>query len=156
MSATLEFRLTGGAANSDPNASLGGVMSSNQISGTALNNLFDNINPSEAGAGDIEYRAIDIYNSGDQTAEAITLWIDTPTASEDTQIEIGLDSTTQSIGDEGSAPSAVSFSQPLPGSTMSVNDVAAGSAQRVWIKRTVSAGAKNHANDLCGISVQYA
>jgi len=60
MAATLEFRLTGGSSNSDPDQSLGGVTSSNEISSTAMNNLFDNVTPTEASSGDVEYRAIDI------------------------------------------------------------------------------------------------
>jgi len=47
--------LTGGAGNSDPNASPGGEMSANQISGTPMNNLFDNVTADEAAAGDVEY-----------------------------------------------------------------------------------------------------
>lgn len=155
-SANLVFRLTGGASNSDPDASLGGVMSSEEVSATAMNNLFDNVEPSEASAGDTEYRAIDIYNDGDAAAEAIDLWIDTQTASPDTSIEVALDATTQSIGDEGSAPSGVSFSAPTSGSPLSVGDIAALSSQRLWIKRIVSASADNHANDLCGLTVRYA
>lgn len=56
MAATLVFRLTGGASNSDPDASLGGVMSNTEISGTALNNLFDDVSPDEATSGSTEYR----------------------------------------------------------------------------------------------------
>jgi len=68
MAAVLELRLTGGADNDDPDASLGGVASSEEVSGTPLNNLFDDITPAEAEAGCTEYRAISIYNSGDASA----------------------------------------------------------------------------------------
>jgi len=156
MAASLQFRLTGGASNSDPDASLGGVGSSNQVSGTALNNLFDNVEPAEAIAGDVEYRAIDLYNAGDATAVVVKIWIDTESTSSYTQFDIGLDSTTQTIGAEGSAPSGVSFSHPLSGSKLSISDIAASGAQRVWIRRTVTAGAPNLANDTFGITVEYA
>ncbi len=52
---SLQILLTGGAGNSDPNASPGGEMSANQISGTPMNNLFDNVTADEAAAGDVEY-----------------------------------------------------------------------------------------------------
>lgn len=159
MAASLEFRLTGGAANSDPDASLGGDMSSTEISGTALNNLFDDVDETEASAGDIEYRAIDIYNSGDANAEDVTLWIDDETDSGDTQIDVGLDAGTQSIANEDTAPSSptITFSHPTSeGSPLSIGMIANGSAQRVWVRRTVGSSAGNHANDLCGITVRFA
>ncbi len=52
MAADLIFTLTGGASNSDPDASLGGVGSSQELSGTPLNNLFDNVEPDEATSGE--------------------------------------------------------------------------------------------------------
>lgn len=158
MAAVLEWRLTGGAANSDPDASLGGDMSSEQVSGTALNNLFDNVTPAEATAGDVEYRAIDLYNSGDATATAIELWISTETGSGDSIIAIAEDSGTQSVEDEDTAPSAptLSFSHPLTGSKESISDINASAAQRIWLRRTISAAATNYTNDTVTITVNYA
>ena len=156
MAASLEFRLTGGASNTDPDLSLGGVMSSQQISATPLNNLFDNVEPSEASSGDVEYRAIDIYNSGDAAAILVELYIDDAPDSPSVTIAVALDSTTQTTADEDTAPSGVSFSVPVEASKLSISDIASGGSQRVWIRRTVAASATNHANDTCGITVQYA
>lgn len=158
MAAVLELRLTGGAANADPNLSLGGTMSSNQVAAGPLNNLFDNVAYAEASAGDVEYRAIDIYNSGDATAKVVELWIDSETPSTDSIIAVGLDSGTQSIPNEDTAPNSpvITFSHPLVGSKMSISDIANGSAQRLWIRRTISSSATNYADDLCGITIQYA
>jgi hypothetical protein len=158
MAAVLEWRLTGGAGNSDPNASLGGVMSSTQVSGTALNNLFDNVDADEASAGDVEYRAIDLYNSGDAAALAVELWISTETGSTDSIIAIGEDAGTQSIANEDTAPSAptITFSHPLVGSKESIADISNGSAQRIWLRRTISSSASNYTNDTVTITVNYA
>lgn len=158
MSASLQFRLTGGASNSDPNASLGGVASTVQISGTPLNNLFDNVAAAEAVAGDVEYRALSLHNAGDATATAVKIWIDSDTTSPNTEIDLALDSGTQSIANENTAPSspALTFSHPNSGAKLSISDIAAGGAQRVWIKRTVTAGAGNLANDSTTIKVEYA
>lgn len=159
MAASLQLRLTGGASNSDPNASLGGVMSSNQVSATALNNLFDNVSPAEASAGDTEYRAFDIYNNGDATATSITLWFDTQTPSTSTVVACGVDATaTQTLAGEGSAPSSptVTFTEPTSGSPLSLTDIAASAARRIFVRRTVTAGAGNLANDQFGITIQYA
>lgn len=157
MSADLVFKLTGGAANSDPDASLGGTGSSVTMSGTALNNLFDNVQPSEASSGDTEYRAVDIYNEGDEAAEAITFWL-TDTTNTESLIEAALDAGTQSIVNESTAPSspALSFTGPTEAGPLTVSDIAVGGRQRVWIKRTISAGADNIANDTGTLSVRYA
>jgi hypothetical protein len=158
MAASLQLRLTGGGSNSDPNASLGGTASSNQVSGTPLNNLFDNVSPGEASAGRTEYRAISIHNAGDATATSITLWFDTQTPSASTVVACGIDSGTQSVGAENTAPSAptITFTEPTSGSPLSVSDINAGAAARLWIRRTVSPGAGNYANDQFGLTIQYA
>jgi hypothetical protein len=158
MAASLQFRLTGGASNSDPALSLGGVASSTQLSGTPLNNLFDNVSSAEAAAGDVEYRAISLYNAGDASATAVKIWISSDTTSASTEIDIALDSGTQSVADENTAPSSptLTFSHPAVGSKLSVSDISASGAQRVWIRRTVTAGAGNLSADSGTISVEYA
>ena len=55
---SLKLYLSGGAANSDPDASLGGAKSSVAVSSSSLNNIFDDVTGTEAGAGDVEYRCI--------------------------------------------------------------------------------------------------
>ena len=156
MAATLEMRLTGGATNTDPDASLGGTMSSSAVSSTALNNLFDNVTPSERSAGSVEYRAVDIYNSGGDAATAVEMYMSTETSNSDTQLDFGLDSTTQTITNETTAPSSVTFAHYTSSSKLSISDIAASGAQRVWIRRTVTAGATNDANDQGTIAVDYA
>lgn len=156
MAASLQLFLTGGAGNSDPNASLGGVRSSTQVSATPMNNLFDNVTPAEASAGDIEYRAIDIYNNGDAAAESIQAYLDPETTSEDTEIDLGLDSTTQTVANENTAPTGVTFAHYTSSSKLSISNIAAGSAQRLWLRRTVSSGAGNLANDSCTLKIDFA
>lgn len=156
MAASIQFFLTGGAGNSDPNASLGGVKSNTQISGTALNNLFDNVSSAEAAAGDAEYRAIDLHNAGDAAAQSVKMYIDPDTTSPKTELDLGLEAGTQTIPDESSAPSGVSFAHYTPSSKLSISDIAIGATQRVWLKRSVAAGAANLNNDGTTIKVEYA
>lgn len=158
MAAVLELHLTGGAANSDPDASLGGVTSGVQLSATALNNLFDNVDPDERTAGDVEYRAIDIKNTGDATAAGVEMYMSTETSNAGTILDFGLDSGTQSIADEDAAPNdpTITFGHYTSGSTLTISDIAAAGTQRVWVRRTVSAGAANDAEDLGAIAVVYA
>jgi len=169
MAATLKFRLTGGASNTNPNASLGGVMSSTEVSATPMNNLFDNVSPAEAEAGDVEFRAIDIYNSGDATATEVKIYMSTETSSPDTQIDLGYDSagahasdwSGPSISNEGDTPADsgggnISFSHYTSLSKLTLPDIPSGQAVRVWLKRIVSTGAGNTADDQGTITVEYA
>lgn len=167
MAASLVWRLTGGASNSDPDASIGGVMSSNALSETALNNLFDDVSASEASAGDTEYRAVDLYNAGDATATDVDVWFSSQTSSSGTVAAIGEDATNnphasdanlETVANEGTAPASptVTFSEATEGSPLSLDDIPAGQAARLWIRRTVSAGAGNTFNDSMTLRAQYA
>lgn len=53
----------GSTAQANPNNSLGKYISTTDISGTPLNNLFDDISGDENAAGTIDYRCLFIYNS---------------------------------------------------------------------------------------------
>ena len=154
--ANLIFTLTGGASNSDPNASLGGVGSSVELSNTALNNLFDDVTPAQAASGVVEYRAIDILNNGTNPATSVNFFFGAQSSSPNSDLAAGLDATTQTIADEATAPSGVTFTAPTQASPLSVSDILVNGRQRVWIRRTVSAGAANTSNDLGQLSVSYA
>lgn len=69
----LKIYLSGGAGNSDPNASLGGVRSTTEVVDDTLHNLFDYVSGTEAGAGDTEYRASYIKNENSVTAGSFTV-----------------------------------------------------------------------------------
>lgn len=160
MAAVLELRLTGGADNDDPDLSLGGVASSELISETPLNNLFDDITPAEAEAGCTEYRALSIHNSGDATAVGIELWFESQSSSDDTAVTCGVDSGTQDIENETTAPDdpEITFTAPTSGTgnTLPLSDIAAGAARRLWIRRVCSASAVNHNNDEFELAIRYA
>lgn len=159
MAASLQWRLTGGASNSDPNASLGGASSSQALSATALNNLFDNVTWAEAIAGDTEYRALDLYNAGDASAYVPAIWFENNTSSADTTLAVadgGADSTA-SVADENTAPAGgLSFVDPTLGAPLSLATIPAGHYRRIWFKRVVNALASNVANDTATLKWQYA
>lgn len=158
MAAELVIYLTGGAANADPDASLGGVESSEELSGTPLNNLFDDITPAEAEAGCTEYRALSIHNDGDATAVGIELWFESQTTSADTAVTVGVDSGVQTVANETTAPSApvIDFTAPTSGAPLSLSDILADGATRIWIKRVCDALATNHNNDEFELAIRYA
>lgn len=169
MAASLQFRLTGGPTNSDPNASLGGVMSSNQVSETPMNNLFDNVSPGEGQSGDTEHRAIDIYNAGDADATEVAVYMSAETSSPDTRLDMGKDSigahdsdwNGPTISDEGDTPpdsqgGNISFAHYTSSNKLSLPDIPSGKAVRVWLKRVVQANAGNTSNDQGTITIEYA
>lgn len=160
MASSLVWKLTGGASNSDPNASLGGTHSSVSISGTALNNIFDDVSASEASAGDTEYRAIDLTNSGDASATGVVLYNSVETTSTGTTLDFGIEGSplgsTTSIANESTAPAGVTFSHPVTGSRLSIPTIAAGSYARVWVRRVVNASTSNMSNDQGTFTVEYA
>lgn len=156
VAADIDFHLSGGSGNSDPNASLGGDQSNTEITDATVENLFDNVSGDEGAAGDIEYRCFFIKNAhGSLALQSPFIWKVSPTPATDDEnlVEIGLDPsgvTTQGstdlpedIGTEDSAPSGVVFTEPLnKAGGLAVADIPAGSVVAVWVKRTIVAGAQ--------------
>lgn len=143
LSTDIIYRLSGGASNSDAAASLGGVKSS-----SAASNYFDDVSSAEATSGDTEYRCIYVHNNhGTLSLLGARIWIQTNTPSADTDIAIGLGSsvvngTEQTVADESTGPSGVSFSTPSSYSGgLVIGDIPAGQHKAVWIRRTVNSGA---------------
>ena len=159
MAAELVVYLTGGAANDKPDLSLGGVTSSEELSAVSLNNLFDDIDPDEALAGDTEYRALSIVNDGDASAVGIEIWFVSQTTSDDTEISLGLDATaTQLLANESTAPAApaVVFTTPTSGAPLALGDLAAAAEHRIFFKRVCDPAAVNHNNDEFELAIRYA
>ena len=157
----IEYRLSGGAANSDPNAALGGAISSTEITDATIANLFDNVSGSEAAAGDTEYRCFYVHNGhGSLTLQGAKVWIETNTPSGDTSAEIGLGSsavngTEQTVANEGTAPTSVTFSTAAgEGNALTIGDIPAGQHKAVWVKRIVSAAAAAYNADSVVVKVQ--
>lgn len=109
----------------------------------------------ESSSGDIEYRCIYVKNTnGSLTLQSPKVWIATNTPSADTSVEIGLgtsavNGTEQTVTNETTAPSGVSFSTAAgEGNALTFSDLPAGQHKAIWIKRIVnsSAGAYNDDN----------
>lgn len=144
----IDRRYSGGAANSDPNASLGGAKSSTAATSGVLNNLFADADSAEAAAGSVKYRCMYIHNGhGTLTWQNVGVWIETQTPSPDTVYAIGLgtaavNGTEQTIADEDTAPAGVTFSEPAnEGARLVIGDIPPGEHKSVWYRRTISAAA---------------
>jgi hypothetical protein len=161
MTVTIQYRLSGGASNTDPNAALGGAMSSTAVSGTALNNLFDDVTSAQASAGLTEYRCIYVRNGGSSTAIGARIWVSSDTTSSTTAIAIALGGegnggTAETVGSETTAPTGESFSSPsTAGTGLSLGNLAASEFFPVWIRRTVNAATSAVASDPFEIRVDY-
>lgn len=155
MAAAITYRLTGGASNTSPAASIGGAMSTvagGIITDNVASNVWDDTTGAESAAGDIEYRAIAVQNSGNQTLVGTRVWVDDQgTGVTGSNIDIGLDAaaigatptSSSTTANEDTAPSAaVTFSRPTNfAGGLVIGDIAAGSAKIIWIRRTITAGA---------------
>lgn len=146
-------RLSGGSANADGNASLGGVKSS-VAAPTTLDALFDAVSAGEAVAGDVEYRCIYLHNSNatdPMTNAVVHVSANTPLAGSTIDIGVGtaaINATEQTIGNESTAPSGVTFSAPSTlGTALALGTIPAGQHKALWIRRTITAGSGSSAND---------
>jgi hypothetical protein len=151
VTADIQWRLSGGAANANVNASLGGAMSSVAIADATANNLFDDVSGAESAAGDTNYRGFYVRNNhGTLTLVDARVYISTLTTSADTEFDLAIAAeamnvTMATIANEATAPATVTFSRPTTYTgglqLNAATGLTAGSNRGVWIKRTVTAGA---------------
>jgi hypothetical protein len=144
----IKIRLSGGSGNTDPNASLGGVKSSTEVTDASLHNLFDVVSSGESSSGDTEYRCIYVHNGhATLTLQSAKVWIQSQTSSGDTSMEIalageGLNATAETIANESTAPAGETFSAPsTEGAGLTLGNIPAGQHYAVWVKRIVNAAA---------------
>ncbi len=149
----IKFYLSGGAGNSDPDASLGGAISSTEVSGTALNNIFDDVSGAESGPGDTEYRGVYVKNThGTLTLQAAKLWIASEVA-DGASIALaladeGLNATMETIADESTAPVGPTFSSPTSkGAGLDLGNIPAGQYYGFWLRRVVPSSTPAKAAD---------
>lgn len=156
----LKIYLSGGAGNTDPNASLGGIISTTEVVDNTTHNLFDQVSGTESLAGDIEYRGIYLKNThGSLTAQNTAVYISSNTGSADTTVDIALDggatdATMETIGNESTAPSGETFTAPSTyGTGLSIGSLTAGQKKGIFVRRTVTAGAAAVNDD--AVTIKY-
>ena len=159
----LKWYYSGGTGNTNPNASLGGDISTTEV-GTSIHSLFDRVTGQEALDGDIEYRCVFFKNTDADADGLITpkVFIQSNSSSVDTVLAIALDpagknASATTIGAEGTTPTGPSFTTPtdyagglaLPTTPYAQNDYVG-----IWIRRTVTALAGSSASDAATLRVQ--
>lgn len=143
----ISFRLSGGASNSTPLASLGGAKSS--VSAAA--GLFDDTSDAERVAGDVEYRCVYAHFAVAATSAKVWIASNTPSTATDAAVGLGtsaLSGTEQTVANEGTAPTGVTFSAAASlSAAIDVGAVAAGQSFAIWLRRTVNAAAAGYVGD---------
>lgn len=158
-SAEIKYCLSGGTTNTAPANSIGGARSTVDpggiITSGVLNNLWQDVDATQAQSGSTKYRCIYVRNTNlADTWTSPKIWISTLTTSDDDEVDIGLgtsavNGTEQSVANENTAPSGVTFSRPITkagGLTLAAT-LTAGQHKAVWVKRTVNPGAASESNN---------
>lgn len=150
----IQFRHSGGASNTDPNASIGGVISAYEIVDATMDSMFDDLSIAEAVAGDINYRCFYIKNTNaTEVLFSTVLWIDGPPGGDATMYlgcpfalgvpdPANVNTTPTAIANEATAPSGVTFiAATSEASGLIIGNLAAGDYYPFWVKRDQAANA---------------
>ena len=160
MPANPDFRYSGGAAQSNPDASLGGVKSSVVPTTGVDNNLFDDVSGDEHTAGRVEHRGLYVHNQGDVDLQSAVLWIVSQSNGVDSEIDIavaaeGVNVTMATIANETAVPATVAFTRPsTKGTGLALGTIPAGQHRGFWVRRTILAGSTPQAADTFSIRVE--
>lgn len=139
IASDIDYKHSGGASNSNPALSLGGIVSSVDVT---PNDLFDDVSSAEASAGDTEYRCIYVKNShGTLTLQAAKIFISANTTGNRVWLALGgegKNGTAETVANEGAAPVGEVFSQPTDyAGGLLLGDLAPGETYPVWVQRRI-------------------
>jgi hypothetical protein len=146
--AELKQYITGGtvgAGNTNVNNSLGGPITTTEITNASINNLWDDVSGDESSTGDIEYRTFAVKNTNATlTWFNVKAWIQTQTpGGDDVSIALadeGVNASAETIANENTAPSGPTFTAPSSkGAGLSLGNIPAGQYYIIWVKRNVPA-----------------
>lgn len=165
LSTDIKFLLSWGNSNIDPNAALGWIISTTEVTNNTLNNLFDDVSWSEHAAGSTNYRCVYVKNGSAETAYNVRIYIQSNTTAIDDTINIGKDlawvgnGTSTWVADtilnESTAPDpVVTFTTAVDyANAITLWTMTAGQVYWVWIKRIVSSWTTSQANNTAVLNV---
>jgi hypothetical protein len=159
----VDIRLSGGAGNSNVNASIGGVMSSTLLVDNVLNNLFEDVPGSESLPGEEKYRLVYIQNDhGSLTMKNVRVFVSSNSTSTTEEMDIalaaaGLNATETAIADQFTAPGGgVTFTHPTTYATgLAPANIPAGQRYGVWVRETIDPSSTAKDNSTTIIKVDY-
>lgn len=146
VAADIKRYLSGGAANTNPDLSFGGAISTTEVVGSTI---FSTVTGAQSTAGRTRYRAVYLKNThATLTYLGTKIWIGTDTPSADTDADIalsaqGLNTTITATADEVTAPAGVTFTNAAVSEAtgLTMGDIAAGQNYGFWMKNVINAGA---------------
>jgi hypothetical protein len=149
-SSDIHFRLSGGAANTDPTLSLGGAKSSTDAGA----DIFGNVTGDDASTGKTYYRGVVLHNAhATLTWKSVVVWVSTDTPDTDTDADIALAAeavnvSMATIANETTAPATVTFANTAVSAAtgLSIGDIPPGQFKGVWLKRVVNVGSVPYAD----------
>lgn len=155
----------GNSATSTPAGSLGKYISTTQLSGTALNNLFDDVSAAENSASTTDYRCAFVHNAhATLTHQSAVLFFTGGDPAGGTTVTAAIDNVAASaigsasaqaaeVATETTAPSGVgSYSLPTTaGAGLALGDIGPGQCKAFWIKR--AAGNTTAADETLSINI---
>lgn len=122
--------------------SIGGDIDSDELSSTAMNNIFDDVPGSESLPGDTEYRVVFVKNEhGSLTWTAVKAYLEN---NENNQISIGTkvakNTAAQDLTDEDTDPTGVTWNQGADyDNGISLPDLAPNDYVAIFLRRVVPA-----------------
>lgn len=140
----IQFFLSGGSINTDPNSSVGGGISTTPVLGT-LNNLFRDVSSAQAASGLTDYRCVYIKNASlaDSLYEAeVYVYSQTSGGS---GVTIGtaaspVGTIAPLLAVDTLEPAGVTFQETSVNSRISIGTIGPNSSVPVWVRRTTDAG----------------
>lgn len=130
--------------------SLGKYISTTAVSGTALNNLFENVTGDENAASTVFYKCVFVHNNhATLTLSSAFLWLAAETAGGGS-LALAVDSTAASakgsasaqaltIANRTTAPAALSFTSPTTkAGGIAMGALAAGNVRAFWVRLTTA------------------
>jgi len=147
--AGLKFFLSGGVGNTNPNASLGGVVSTTEVVDAVNENLYDDISRKEILLTKTEFRCYYIKNDGTNPVHGATLFIDAkPPVS---LVTMGLDpagagngstfGVAQTVSLEDTPPTGVIFEDAQESIVkLALPTILNAEYQAIWLKRINATG----------------
>lgn len=149
ISTDIQFRQSGGAANANDDASLGGAKSSV----AASNSMLDDLSGAESAAGSVEYRCVYVHNNhGTLSMVNAVIFLLAQALGSGHAVAIGVGTAAvngveQTVANEATAPAGVTFSTPTTlGAALALGTIPPGQHKAIWIRRTVTGGSAASAN----------
>lgn len=152
----VQFRLSGGASNLNPFASLGGVMSSQQIKDDSLDGFIDQISITQRDTGHTDYYCFYVHNASSvsQMTTAKIWFTVMPSIMSMAIGSAAVGGTEQTIATDTTPPASVTFSQPTTLTDgLSLGNIPALSFKSVWVRRISPIGIFPSPSVLCRIKV---